>query len=113
MKIEVHTVSSTTPEKLWAKIKKHIEEDKIKTWVFVKDATGVEYLTHTPAGGQWHKKALIKESFLSTPSRLVLTVTWFSDSIPDEYTKGLYIGRFTEQLLEHFRTDFIKLETFA
>jgi hypothetical protein len=113
MKIEVHTVGTTTPEKLWVKIKKYIAEEKIKTWVFVKNDKGVELLTHTPAGGQWHKKALLKESLLTTPSRLVFTVIWFTDSVPDEYTKGLYIGRFTEELLEHFRADFSKLETFA
>ncbi len=111
MKIEVHTVAATTPEKLWAKIKKYIAEEKIKTWAIVKDANGAEYLTHTPV--QWYKKALLKESFSTNPSRLVLSVTWFTDSVPNEYTKGLYIGRFTEELLEHFKTDFIKLETFA
>lgn len=111
MKIEVHTVATTTPEKLWAKIKKYITDEKIKTWEIVKSVNGVEYLTHTPA--QWYKKALLKESFLITPSCLVLTVTWFENSVPDEYTKGLYVGRFTEVLLEHFRADFIKLETFA
>ena len=46
MKIEVYT--TTTPEKLWVKIKKYITEEKIKTWVFVKDVKGVEYLTQTP-----------------------------------------------------------------
>lgn len=114
MRIEVNTVASTTPEKLWLKIKKIIVEEKIKTWVLVKSNEGVEFITHTPVGGQWHKKALIKESVLTTPARLVFTVNWFTDlPIPDEYTKGLYIGRFTEQLLEHFRIDFVKLETFA
>jgi hypothetical protein len=114
MKIEVHTVAAITPEKLWAKVKKYIAEEKIKTWVFVKNDKGVEFLTHTPANGQWHKKALLKESFLTNPARLVLTVTWFTNlPIPNEYTKGLYIGRFTEELLEHFRADFSKLETFA
>jgi len=114
MKIEVHTVATTTPEKLWGKIKKHVVEEEIKTWVVVKDDKGVEYLTHTPPGGQWYRKALIKESFLTMPSRLVLTVTWFTDlPVPDEYTKGLYIGRFTEQLMQDFTKDFIKLETFA
>ena len=113
MKIEVHTVAGITPEKLWVKIKKHIDEEKIKTWVFVKDSKGVEFLTHTTSSGQWDNKALLKESFLANPSRLVFSVNWFSKSVPDEYTKGLYIGRFTEELLEHFRTDFIKLETFA
>ncbi|MFN3300570.1 MAG: hypothetical protein ACK41Z_10265 [Sediminibacterium sp.] len=113
MRIEIHTVASTTPQKLWEKIKKDVKEEKIKTWVFVKDTNAVEYLTHTPAGSQWHKKALLKESFATNPSRLVLKVTWFSDSVPDEYTKGLYIGRFTEQLMQDYTKDFIKLETFA
>lgn len=111
MKIEVYT--TTTPEKLWAKIKKYITEEKIKTWVFVKDSNDINYLTHTAPGKQWHKKALLEESFLATPSRLIFTVTWFKNSVPDEYTKGLYVGRFTEELPEHFRADFSNLETFA
>ena len=112
MKIEVHTATSTTPEKFWLKIKKFIQEEKIKTWLIIKE-TEDEYLTHTPVGGQWHKKALLDPSVSASPSRLVFTITWYNNSVPNEYTKGLYIGRFTEELLEHFRTDFIKLETFA
>ncbi|MCP9752353.1 hypothetical protein [Ferruginibacter sp. HRS2-29] len=112
MKIEVHTVVTTTPEKLWLKIKKLIHEEKIKTWLVVKEAEG-EFLTHTPAGGQWYKKALLEPSVSTSPARLVFTVNWYNTSVPNEYTKGLYIGRFTEELLEHFRTDFSKLETFA
>ena len=113
MKIEVHTLTGTTPQKLWEKIKKDVEAEKIKTWVFVKDNKGTDYLTHTLPGGQWHKKALLEESFLTNPSRLILTITWFSNSVPDEFTKGLYIGRFTEQLMQDYTKDFIKLETFA
>lgn len=113
MRIEVHTISGTTPQQLWQKIKKDVKDEKIKTWVIVKDDKGVEYLTHTPEGGQWHRKALIVESFLTNPSRLVLKVNWFKNLVPDEFTKGLYIGRFTEQLMQDFTKDFIKLETFA
>src|SRR5688572_12905810 len=107
MKIEIHTQN---PHRLLEKIKKDIANESIKTWSIVKSAKGGEFLTHTP--DQWFKKALLGWSFGSNPGRLILTVTNFTNSIPDEYTKGLYIGRFTEELLEHYRPDFSKLEIF-
>lgn len=108
MKIEVYTAN---PAGLLGKIKKNIADQQIKTWSLVYDANKVEYLTHNPE--QWNKKALLKPSIVTLPDRLILTVTWFANSIPTEYVKGLYIGRFTEELLEHYRKDFTKLETFA
>ena len=109
MKIEIHTLNSTA---LWDKIKKDITDKKIKTWSIVQDANKNEYLTHNPE--QWLNKALLKPSTATNPIRLILTVVnWFTNSEPTEYIKGLYIGRFTEELLEHYRKDFTKLETFA
>lgn len=109
MRIEIHTSNATI---LLTKIKKDIIDQVIKTWCIVKNTKGDEFLTHKPE--QWFKKALLKPTTAINPIRLILTVVWFSDSVtPNEYTKGLYIGRFTEELLEHYRTDFSKLETFA
>lgn len=108
MRIEIH---STNPIALLSKIKKDINDHKIQTWDVVKDNNQNDYFTHNPE--QWFKKALLESKTASSPSRLILTVTWFTKSIPNEYTKGLYIGRFTEQLLEHYSKDFSKLETFA
>ena len=108
MRIEIHTQNATA---LWNKIKKDIADEKIKTWSVVEDSTDEEFLTHTPS--QWFKKALLQHSTATTPIRLILTVTWFTKNVPNEYTKGLYIGRFTEELLEHYRASFSKLETFA
>lgn len=109
MKIEIFTIS--TPSTLLDKIKKDITDKKIKTWSIVKDANNNEYFTHNPE--QWFKKALLKPSTSTNPNRLILAVTWYTNQEPSEYIKGLYIGRFTEELLEHYRKDFSKLETFA
>jgi len=68
-------------------------------------------LTHNPE--QWLKKALLRPSTATNPNRLILTVTWYTNQEPTEYIKGLYIGRFTEELLEHYRKEYTKLETFA
>lgn len=109
MKIEVFTPG--TPSVLLDKIKKDIVDKKIKTWSIVKDANNNYYLTHNPE--QWFKKALLHPSTASNPNRLILTVIWYNNQEPSEYIKGLYIGRFTEELLEHYRKAFSKLETFA
>ena len=108
MRIEIHTNAATA---LWNKIKNAINDEEIKTWSIVKDSSSNEYLTHNPP--QWFKKALLEHSILTTPNRLKLNVTWFKGDVPNEYTKGLYIGRITEELLEHFKSDFSKLETFG
>ena len=107
MRIEIHTPD---PSSLFAKIKRDITTAKIKTWSIVLDADKKEYLTHKP--DQWFKKALLRPSLGTIPQRLILTVTWFSNSLPSEYIKGLYVGRFTEELLEHYKTEFSKLETY-
>ncbi len=107
MRIEIHTPD---PSFLIEKIKGDIAADKIKTWSIVLDADKRQYLTHKPE--QWFKKALLKPSIGAIPQRLILTVTWFSNSIPTEYIKGFYVGRFTEVLLEHYKLDFSKLETY-
>ncbi|MFZ1528904.1 MAG: hypothetical protein WAT19_09140 [Ferruginibacter sp.] len=109
MKVEVFSIN--TPASLFDKVKTDIVDKKIKTWSIVKDANNNEYLTHNPE--QWFKKALLKPSTASNPNRLILTVTWYTNQEPTEYIKGLYIGRFTEELLEHYRKDFSKLETFV
>jgi hypothetical protein len=108
MRIVVH---SSDPTSLLTKIKKDIKDEKIKTWSIVLDNKNQEYFTHTPP--QWLKKALLFPTTATMPDRLILTVTWFSNNEPTEYIKGLYTGRFTEELLEHYRKDFKKLETFA
>lgn len=108
MRIEIH---SSNPTALLTKIKKDIKDEKVQTWGVVYDANKDEFFTHTP--DQWLKKALLKPTISTVPNRLILTVTWYTNSVPNEYTKGLYIGRFTEQLLEHYSKDFSKLETFA
>lgn len=108
MRIEIHTSNATA---LWNKIKKDIDNDVLKTWSIVKNADKEDFLTHKPT--QWFNKALLKPTITTNPTRLILTVNWFTNSVPDEYTKGFYIGRFTEVLLEHYRASFSKLETFA
>jgi hypothetical protein len=109
MRIEVYTKGN--PDALLTKIKKDITDKKIKTWSIVQNAKKEDFFTHNPE--QWFKKALLQPSIASNPNRLIFTVNWFTNSAPTEYIKGLYIGRFTEELLEHYRQDYSKLETFA
>jgi len=108
MRIEIHTANAST---LWSKIKKDIVDENIKTWSIIQNNKNQDFLTHKPA--QWYKKALLEPSTATNPTRLILTVNWFTNDVPNEYTKGLYVGRFTEELLEHYRASFSKLETFA
>lgn len=108
MRIEIHT---KYPEALWEKIKNYIKDKKIITWALLIGESKTEYLTHLGSKKQWYKKALLKHSTKQLPTRLVLTVTWFKGfEKPDDYTRGLYVGRFVEQLLIHFRPSFTKLE---
>ena len=109
MRIEV--ITTISPAALWTKIKKDITDENIKTWSVVKNNANNEYLTHNPP--QWIDKALIKPTFETKPERLILTITWWKGKVPTEYIKGFYVGRFTEVLLEHYRSDYNKLETFA
>jgi len=108
MRIEIHT---NRAKELLNKIFEDIENDNIKTWSICKDAANNKYLTHTPP--QWFKKALLNFSTGSNPNRLIFEVTWYKNSNPDNYTKSLYIGRFTEELLEHYSSYYSKLEIFA
>jgi hypothetical protein len=107
MRIEIHSLNPTA---LLTKIKKDINDGNNKTWSIVKLSNG-EFFTHTP--DQWLGKALLESITETDPNRLILRIRWYANVIPNQYTKGLYIGRFTEQLLEHYGDDFSKLETFA
>jgi hypothetical protein len=93
-----------------ASLKKIFADENIKTWSVVKDSTNNECLTYNPS--QWKNEAL-KPKFETIPERLVLTITSWQGKEPTEYIKGFYVGRFTEVLLEHYRRDYSKLETFA
>lgn len=108
MRIEIHTPS---PALLWDNIKRDINNNTLQTWSVVYANQNEEFLTHSP--GQWFNKALLQPSSANNPSRLIFTVTWYTNSVPDEYTRGLFIGRFTEVLLAHYKSSFSKLETFA
>lgn len=108
MRIEIH---SSDPTALLIKMKKEMKDGKNKTWSVVNDQDKNEFFTHTPE--QWFRKALLRPTTATVPNRLILRIAWYTNSVPDEYTKGLYIGRFTEQLLAHYSKDFSKLETFA
>lgn len=111
MKIEKH-IEAVATNAFWEKIRKFIRRE-IATCTMVNGSKGTEFLTHSTSSDQWFKKSLLKHSILTDPARLVLTVTWFGNrDEPDEYTKGLYVGRFIEQSLEHFKSDFTMLVTF-
>ncbi|MCP9750372.1 hypothetical protein [Ferruginibacter sp. HRS2-29] len=113
MRIEINTTPDISPLDLWNKIKAKIRDNIVRTWEIVRDGDGKEALTHVTSSQQWYRKAALKPTINTNPSRLFLRIIALPDEvIPDHYTQALYIGRFTETLMEHFSTDFIKLETF-
>lgn len=107
MRIEIH---STNPTALLAKIRKDIIEHKIREWSLVVANKTTEFITHNRE--HWMNKAFLRPTIISDPARLVLTVSWWIDAVPTEHMKGWYVGRFTEELLGRYRSDFTKLETF-
>jgi hypothetical protein len=106
MKIEAITIN---PAALLNDISEAIKDEKLKTWAIVDDTQGNKYFTHVPE--QWYKKVIIKPSI--NDDRLILSMYWYNSNIPDEATKGYYLGRFTEVLMVHFSSHFTKLETYT
>jgi len=107
MKIEAITGS---PKELVAAIDKLMNEGELKTWKIVKDANNQIMYTHTPE--QWNEKALITRE--SKADRVLFGITyWDGKPAPSIELKGYYLGRFTEILLVHLRSQFAKLEVSA
>ena len=106
MRIEVNT---SRPKSLFNIIHKDISDGERRTWIFVYDSNDQEFITHKPE--QYFSKALISERFES--NKLIFEVTWFSDhEEPDEYTKGFYMGRFSEMLLGRYSSEFENLQIY-
>ena len=106
MKIEAY---SNNPKALLNAIEKGIQDEDLKTWTIVKDANDAQYFTHLPE--QWFKKVIIKPTVHD--DRVTFLMTYFVKNMPDEATKGYYLGRFTEVLMVHYNHLFSKLESYA
>lgn len=100
------TVNCESPIVLLSGIKKAIKDKEIKTWgiVLIKE---VEYFTHTP--DQWNEKAFFESSI--EVKQLRFRLTWYKESEPDIYTKGVYHGRFIEMICNHFGDKFSSINT--
>lgn len=106
MRIEVKTEN---PTQLMANIFQKTEEDVLKTWE-IRKYSNEKYLTHK---GQWLDEALLKFSIKNDEKRIVITISWLTNKeMPTEITKGIYLGRFSEALLNHFNKEFSSFETF-
>ena len=107
MKIEAITAS---PDMLIAAIDKAMNDGDLKTWKIVKADKGQILYTHTPE--QWNEKALLTR--VAKTDRVVFNINWWTkNDEPSDEVKGIYIGRFSEVLLVHFRNYLSKLEAWV
>lgn len=104
MKIEIYTQNPTS---LSARIFEKAENGDLRTWNIRKSKNGEQFLTHA---SQWKDAALIQ--LIPNGGNLTVTICWWENSEPEDYTKCIYLGRFSEALLNHFNGYFTSFETF-
>jgi hypothetical protein len=106
MRIEIRSLN---PTQLLANIFEKTETDVLKTWE-IRKYSNEKYLTHK---GQWLDEALLKFSIKNDENRLHVSISWLTNNeMPKKITKGIYLGRFSEALLNHFSEEFSSFETF-
>jgi hypothetical protein len=90
------------PDELLSAIKTAINDKKIRTWACAKDGR----FTHTPE--QWNEKAWLKPIVEEGKLRFVTKLPAGKEEYEDDVF-GVYNGRFSEMLINHFRDDFTKI----
>ncbi|MFR3216426.1 MAG: hypothetical protein ACLTWE_08050 [Dysgonomonas mossii] len=103
-------ITTTKPETLLENIKKEIKENDIKTWGCDSDGD----FTHT--ADQWDKAAWLRPQIKNQQPKLTFSIIFpkgKTNSAENEYTSGIYHGRFIQMLLNHFYEliDSIKVNT--
>lgn len=107
MRIEIFTIR---PEILKSKIFKKVGDGDLRTWKLEENSEKERLITHT---GQWKDDALLTFVSHLNQNKLVVNITWWSkNQEPDSYTKGIYLGRFSEALLNHFNEHYTSFEIF-
>lgn len=107
MRIEIYT---TNPENLKSKIFEKAKSGELSTWKLRNTSNKEKRLTHK---GQWKDKAILKLIANPTENKLSVNIRWWEENDePDDATKGIYLGRFSEALLNHFNRFFTSFETF-
>lgn len=104
MEIRIYT---DNPSELRRIIFEKIENEEFKTW-HIREIKGRSYLTHS---GQWEDSAFL-DLVIAEDELNVKIVFWTNQKFPDSYTQGIYLGRFTEALLNHFNQHYNSFEIF-
>lgn len=91
-------VSTSSPSALLSKIKKAVDDGKVRSWSYDKDGD----FTHDSE--QWSKKAWLRPKTYQGELRFGILGVEGTQMTKQVY--GLYHGRFIDMLLTHFDDDF-------
>jgi hypothetical protein len=91
-------VDTTSPSDLLSKVKKAIDDGKVRSWSYDKDGD----LTHDSE--QWKNKAWLRPKVYNGELRFGILKQ--KDVILSKQVYGLYHGRFIDMLLTHFDDHF-------
>lgn len=91
-------VKTENSQELLDKIKRSIDDGKIKTWKYDKDGD----LYHSP--DQWQYKGWLRPYTID--NYLVFGIITPKNDVMTTLTYAIYHGRFIEMLLDHFDKDF-------
>lgn len=97
-------------EQIISGIKGELDNVEIDTWAFTKSGENYDILYHNPSQyvDDPTKNVLFKMDI--DGSNVSFSIVWWKrNPEPSEEMKCLHVGRLTEMLLYHFRSDFIKL----
>lgn len=97
-------VKTNTAQRLVANIKRAVDAGEIQTWRRVVHE-GVDYYTHDTSSDQWLKQAYIQPS-INLNGDLSFYVIGVKNITVDQYTFGVYQGRFIQMMIAHFPDDF-------
>lgn len=102
MKIDAIT---DNPQGLINAIDKAFKNDELKTWEKLYNTKGEALYSHV---GQWAGRAMPKPYMKN--DKVTFEIKWWKENDePDDDTKGYILGRFTEVLMVHFRSNFKQL----
>lgn len=96
-------IRASNPADLLSKIKKAINEGRIKTWNY-ETYHEKQYFTHVTSDNQWRGKAWLLPKF--EEDLLVLNIITPQNLTVSTVAYAVYHGRFIEMLLTHFENEF-------
>jgi hypothetical protein len=96
-------IRASNPADLLAKIKKEINEGKIKTWTY-ETHNQKQYFFHVTNDNQWKGKAWLLPNF--EEELLVFNIIKPQSATVSTVAYAVFHGRFIEMLLAHFDKEF-------